>query len=73
MEDQVVDQAVQIHHLKEVVLAIQPPVSPPQGNNGGPGAQTSGLGGGGGGATAAGTQYPGSGTHPGGAGAGQQA
>jgi len=47
-----------------------PPVSPPQGNPGGPGAQTSGLGGSGGGATAAGTQYPGSASpHPGGAGA----
>ena len=47
-----------------------PPVSPPQGNAGGPGAGCgAGRGGGGGGATAAGTQTPGSGTHPGGAGA----
>ena len=47
-----------------------PPVSPPQGNNGGPGAGCgAGRGGSGGGATAAGTQTPGSGTHPGGAGA----
>jgi hypothetical protein len=47
-----------------------PPVSPPQGNAGGPGAGCgAGRAGGGGGATAAGTQTPGSGTHPGGAGA----
>jgi len=47
----------------------QPPVSPPQGQNGGPGAQTTGKGGSGGGATVAGSQTPGGATHPGGAGA----